>query len=113
MSWRRCRYSPSTPQPRVPKYREVLRILDEDADPGGSVELGRPGLRVEHSRNCQCGDSDRDESHGLTPNKANQRCTVLLEMPSIRPRVRVLQCVAASGVCCSARLITAATLSSS
>ena len=50
---------------------------------------------------------------GLTPNKANQRCTVLLEMPSIRPRVRVLQCVAASGVCCSARLITAATLSSS
>ena len=34
---------------------------------------------------------------GLTPNKANQRCTVLLEMPSIRPRVRVLQCVGGLG----------------
>ena len=43
---------------------------------------------------------------GLTPNKANQRCTVLLERPSARPRVRVLQCVAASGDSCSARLIT-------
>ena len=50
---------------------------------------------------------------GLTPNNANQRCTVLLEMPTARPKVRVLQCVAASGVSCSARLITAATLSSS
>ena len=50
---------------------------------------------------------------GLTPNKAHQRCTVLLPMPSVRPRVRVLQCVAASGVSCNARLITAATLSSS
>ena len=50
---------------------------------------------------------------GLTPKRASQRCTVLLERASACPRVRVLQCVAASGGPCNARLITAATLSSS
>ena len=50
---------------------------------------------------------------GLTPKRPNQRCTVLLEIPSARPSARVLQCVALSGVCCNARLITLATLSSS
>ena len=45
--------------------------------------------------------------------RASQRCTVLLETPAACPRVRVLQCVEASGVSCNARLITLATLSSS
>ena len=50
---------------------------------------------------------------GLTPNSANQRCTVLLETPSASAIRRTLQVPERAGLACRARLITAATFSSS